>query len=305
VNGLPLDATPRWLGRSTLRVFPLAYGCGRFAGTSVRDARAKLDAALALGVTLFDHADVYGGDGAAERLFGEALAEAPRLRDGMVIASKCGVVPGMPYDSSPAHVSAACEASLRRLRIETLDLYQIHRPDWVAHPRALAGALDALRRDGKIRAVGVSNHTPAQVDTLQRWLPFPIVTHQVALNPWSLDALRDGVLDHCLRERVAPLAAGPLAGGELLAPLEDARREPEGARLTGLLECLDRLAAREGVARSAIALAWLLVHPAGIIPILGTQRADRIAAAADAFRVTLSRQDWYDVVVASQGHRLP
>ena len=304
MSALPLDATPRPLGRSTLRVFPLAWGCWRFAGVPLREARARIDADLALGVTLFDHADIYGGDGAAERLFGDALAEAPHLRDGMVLASKFGIVPGVPYDSSPAHVVAACEASLRRLRVETIDLYQVHRPDWLAHPRALAEALDTLRREGKIRAVGVSNHSPAQFDALQRWLPFPIVTHQPQFSPWCLTPLRDGVLDQCLRERVAPLAWSPLAGGRLALTADEARGEPDGERLAALLACLDRLADREGVSRTAVALAWLLVHPAGVIPILGSQRPERIAAAAQAFRVRLSRQDWYDVVIAAQGARL-
>jgi predicted oxidoreductase len=288
-----------------LQVFPLAYGCWRFAGTPLREARAKLDAALALGVTLFDHADIYGGDGAAEALFGAALAEAPALRERMVIASKCGIVAGVPYDSSRAHVLRACEASLRRLRVDVIDLYQIHRPDWLADPVELAGALAELHGTGKIRAVGVSNFTAAQFDALQRWLPFPIATHQPELSPWCLAPFHDGILDQCQRERVTPLAWSPLAGGRLGLTAGEARQQPDGARLAALLDCLDHLAERERVPRIAVILAFLLVHPAGIVPIIGTQRPERIAECAAAFRVTLSRADWYAIVVASQGAPLP
>lgn len=305
MSGLPLAATPRPLGRSGLSVHPIAYGCWRFAGTPLRDARAKLDAALAAGMTLFDHADIYGGAGAAEALFGEALAEAPGLRAGMVIATKCGIVPGVPYDSSPAHVRRACEASLRRLRVEVIDLYQIHRPDWLADVRALADVLTALREAGKIRAVGVSNFTAAQFDTLQRFLPFPIATHQPELSPWCLDPFRDGVLDQCQREQVAPLAWSPLAGGALGLTAEEARRQPHGERLAALIALLDRLAEREGVSRLAVILVFLLVHPAGVVPIVGTQRVDRIAECNRAFAVRLSRQDWYEIVQVSQGGPLP
>ncbi|MDX2165921.1 MAG: aldo/keto reductase [Deltaproteobacteria bacterium] len=305
MSGLRPGAAPRPLGRTQLRAFPLAYGCWRFAGASLREARAKIDAALGLGVTLFDHADIYGGDGAAERLFGDALAEAPGLRDRMLIASKGGIVPGVPYDSSPAHVRAACEASLRRLRVEVIDLYQLHRPDWLMDPEPLAAELDALHRDGKIRAVGVSNFRPSQVDALQRFLPCPIATQQPELSPWVLDPLRDGVLDQCLREHITPLAWSPLAGGRLGLGADAARREPHGARLAELIELLDSFATRQGVSRTAVVLAFLLVHPAGIIPILGTQRVERIADAADAFKVELTRADWYAIVSTSLGERLP
>ena len=305
MSGLPLAATPRPLGRSGLSVHPIAYGCWRFAGTPLRAARAKLDAALAAGITLFDHADIYGGDGAAEALFGDALAEAPALRARMVVATKCGIVPGVPYDSSPAHVRGACESSLRRLRIEVIDLYQIHRPDWLADVRALADALAALREAGKIRAVGVSNFTAAQFDALQRFLPFPIATHQPELSPWCLAPFRDGVLDQCQREQVAPLAWSPLAGGGLGLTADEARRQPHGDRLAALIALLDRLAEREGVPRLAVVLAFLLVHPAGIVPIIGTQRPERIADCGRAFDVRLSRQDWYEIVQVSQGGPLP
>ena len=143
------------------------------------------------------------------------MADAPPLRDRMVIATKGGIVPGVPYDSSAAHLLAACDASLARLRIERIDLYQIHRHDWLAHPEETAGALVLLRDAGKIREVGVSNFTPAQADALQRYLPFRLATHQPEFSCWNLAPLCDGVLDQCLRERMTPLAWSPLAGGKL------------------------------------------------------------------------------------------
>src|SRR5215469_18786551 len=197
MDALPIRAEPRPIGRSTLRAFPLAYGTWRFAGTSVRDARAKIDAALEVGVNLFDHADIYGGAGAAEALFGKVLGEAPRLRDSILVATKGGIVPGVPYDSSAAHLRDAFEASLRRLRVDTIDLYQIHRPDLQAHPQEIADVLVRLREAGKLREVGVSNYTAAQFDALQQYLPFPIAAHQPELSCWAIAALRDGVLDQC------------------------------------------------------------------------------------------------------------
>jgi predicted oxidoreductase len=305
MDALSIPLTARALGPTHLRVFPLAYGCWRFAGTSVREAREKLEAALAVGIDLFDHADIYGGEGAAEDLFGRVLAESPGLRQRMLLATKGGIVQGVPYDTSPAHVAAACEGSLKRLRTDVIDLYQLHRPDLLVHPRELAGTLERLRREGKIREVGVSNFTRWQFDALQRHLSFPIAVHQPEFSPLCLGPLRDGVLDQCLERDVTPLAWSPFARGRLGLTLEAARREPEGERLAAVLENLDILAEREGVSRAAVVLAWILVHPSRPVPIIGTQRLDRIRASADAFKVHLTRRDWYAVLEAAQGEKLP
>jgi len=302
---LPLSSDRRVLGRSSLRAYPLAYGCWRFAGTDVRTARATIDAALEVGINLFDHADIYGGDGAAEDLFGRALAEAPHLRERLLIATKCGVVVGVPYDASRAHMLRAAEASLRRLRVTTIDLYHVHRPDLLTHPAEVAAALVTLREQGKIREVGVSNYSAAQFAALQRFLPFPIATHQPEISCWWLEAFRNGVLDQCLQHAVTPLAWSPLAGGHLALAPEVSRGTTDGERLGGLLTCLDRLAERDGVPRTAVALAFLLVHPAGIVPILGTRRPARLQECSRAFDVRLHRADWYAIFAASQGKRLP
>jgi 6-dehydroglucose reductase len=311
MDALPIARTRRPLGGSGLDAFPIAYGCWRLFGTEVASAREKVEAALALGIDLFDHADLYGrGEsgpviGQAEAVFGRVLADAPSLRDRMLIATKGGIAPPVPYDSSGAYLVAACEASLKRLGVDGIDVYQIHRPDWLAHPAETAGALERLRESGKIRAIGVSNFTTAQYDALQRHLPVPIATHQPEFSAWHLDPLRDGVLDQCMRDGVTPLAWSPLAGGRLGLSIEAARAEPNGARLAALLARLDEIAAREGVPRTAVALAWLLAHPSGAIPIVGTQQPARLAEAVRAFDVRLTRKDWYDVVIASQGARMP
>lgn len=305
MDAIALTDAPRPLGQSSLRVFPIAYGGWRFAGTPVRAAREKIEAAIAVGINLFDHADIYGGNGAAEELFGHVLAEAPHLRNVMLIATKCGIIPGVPYDSSRAHILRAAEGSLRRLRTDVIDLYQIHRPDLLGHPEEVAAALSELRASGKIREVGVSNYTAAQFDALQRFLPFPIITHQPELSAWWLEPFRNGILDQCLRERVTPLAWSPLAGGHLTLTADAARTQTNGTRLAALIECLDQIADRQSAPRTAVALAFLLVHPARIIPIIGTQRPDRIRDSTAVFRVHLSRADWYEIFARSQGKKLP
>lgn len=305
-------ATPgaRPLGQSSLRCAPLAYGFWRFAGTDVKSARHKVELALELGINLFDHADIYGVDGGgafgdAELLFGQVLKEAPALRERFVLATKGGIVLGVPYDSSPGYIRQAVDASLRRLGVDVIDLYQIHRPDFLGNPAALAAELVALRAEGKIREVGVSNYTPTQLAALQAHLPFPIATTQPEFSCVRHGALRDGVLDQCMERGITPLAWSPLAGGALGLSREEAAARDGGARLVACIDVLDRIAGEQGVARAAVALAWLLMHPAGVIPILGTQNPARMRESTGALRVALSRAQWNEILVAAQGEPLP
>lgn len=283
-------------------VGPLAYGHWRFTTDDVAAAQGLIEAALAVGMNLIDTADVYGLDwggtsfGQCESLLGRVLAAAPHLRNEMVLATKGGIVPPVPYDSSPQALRDACEASLRRLGVETIDLYQIHRHDMFTHPADVAATLAELRASGKIREIGVSNHTPAQVDALRAHLPFAIVSNQIELSAARLDPIRDGTLDACMRDGVTPMAWSPLAGGRLAT----------GEGVPGdLIDVLDELAGRENVDRSAVALAFVLAHPAQPVAIIGTQRAERVSAAADALRVHLDRADAYRIVQASEGVPLP
>ena len=304
-DGNLVDGTPRELGGSGLVSGPLALGTWRFVHTDVAEATRVLEAELDAGMNLVDTADVYGldwggsGFGAVEELIGRVLAASPGLRDRIVLASKGGIRPPLPYDSSARALAAACHDSLRRMGVDVIDLYQVHRPDLFAHPAEVASALVALRDAGKIRAVGVSNHTAWQTESLRAHLAdagIALASTQPELSVAHLQPLRDGTLDVAMRYGLGVLAWSPLAGGRLVAG-DDVRPD--------LLSVLDRLADRERVDRAAVALAFVLAHPARPVAIVGSQRPERLAAAAAATTVRLDRNDVYDLVEASEGVPLP
>jgi len=291
-----------------LEVGPLSYGQWRFTTDDVAQAQAQVEAALDAGMNLIDTADVYGFDwggtgfGSVEELLGRVLAAAPHLRDRMVLATKGGIMPPLPYDSSDAYIRSAVDASLARLQVDVIDLYQIHRPDMFTHPSALAETLSSLREAGKIREVGISNFTVDQYEALAAYLPFKLATTQPEFSVLQLAPMRDGTLDKAMRDGVTPMAWSPLGGGRLfLSPTTIA----DDAPYPELLEVLDGLAERESVDRAAIALAFVLSHPSAPIAIIGTQKLERIAAATDALGVELSREDVYAIVQASEGVPLP
>jgi len=292
----------RPLGANGLTSGPLAFGCWRFVGMSPDEAQERLETALDLGMNLIDTADVYGLDwggtafGQAEELLGAVLKQSPKLRGQMVLASKGGIQPGVPYDSSDSYLRAAVEASLARLNTDVIDLYQIHRPDLFTHPADLAKTLTALRGEGKIREVGVSNFTVAQIDALAHHLPFPLATSQPEFSAANLTPIRSGEFDRLMQSGITPLAWSPLAGGRL-ATGKDLPEE--------LVRTLDDLAARESVERSAIALAFVLSHPSRPVAIVGTQNLEHLRKAASCFSVYLDRRDVYRVIEASEGIPLP
>ncbi len=298
---------PRRLGQSGIEVGPLAYGLWRFTDPDLANARRIIETALDAGMNMIDTADVYGldwggaGFGAAEELLGKVLADAPGLRDRMVLSTKGGIVPPTPYDSSPAMLRQAVDASLRRLGVDVIDLWQVHRPDLYAHPAEVAATLAELRDAGKIREVGVSNHTPAQTDALVAHLHFPLATDQPQFSAAHLDPLRDGTLDRCLQRGTVPLAWSPLAGGRLAPGAEPTEAGPRAELLT----TLDRIAEREGVDRSIVALGFVLAHPSAPVAIVGTQTPERITASMAALRLNISRADCYDIIQASEGVPLP
>lgn len=293
------DPGPRRLGRSELRVGPVAYGCWRLAESDRATAEANVRAALDAGFTLIDTADIYGwngsdGFGDAESLLGTVLGAAPGLRDQMVLATKGGIRPGVPYDWSPDYLSQACEDSLRRLDVEVIDLYQLHRPDVLTHPAEVAEALTALVERGLVREIGLSNVTVSQFDLVQAHLDRPMVTTQPELSIWHSEPVRDGTLDHAIARQVTPLAWSPLGGGRI-SPIPG----------DGPAELLAALAEAHDTSTVAIALAFVLAHPAGAVPIIGTQRAERITAARDALDVELTRAEWYSLYQAGTGEALP
>ncbi|MEO1334265.1 MAG: aldo/keto reductase [Myxococcota bacterium] len=280
----------------------MAYGLWRFTDPSVEHCQERVEVALEQGFNLIDVADVYGldwngtGFGSVEAQLGRVLASAPRLRSQMVLASKGGIKPPLPYDSSPQYITEAVEASLQRLNTDVIDLYQIHRPDMFTHPAELAETLAALRKAGKIKEVGVSNHTPAQVAALAAHLPFSLVSQQPEFSVAQLAPLRDGTLDQCMQLNIVPLAWSPLAGGRI----------PRGEDIPdALTAALDTLASREGVERSTVALAFVLAHPSAPIPIIGTQNLARVRDAKRALDVHLDRNDVYNLIEASEGVPLP
>lgn len=295
-----VNAAPRWLGER--QIGALGFGCWRLVGSDTQAATQLISCALDLGMTLIDNADVYGLDwggsafGESERLLGSVLAQNPTLRDKMVLASKGSILPGVPYVANAAYLNAACDASLHRLQSEHIDLYQIHRPDMFTHPEETAAALDGLVAAGKISMVGVSNYTQAQIHALRSFLQAPLVSLQSQFSVSKLDLLRDGSLDLCMETGMTPLAWSPLAGGQIVS----GEHQP-----AALISVLDGLAARENVDRAAIALGFILAHPAACVPLIGSQSSERLNAATAALSVCLTRRDVYQIIEASEGIPLP
>ncbi|HEV7270054.1 aldo/keto reductase [Pseudoxanthomonas sp.] len=286
-----------------------------------RHAQRLVETALANGITLFDHADIYAR-GKSEQVFGDVLRASPGLRGGMVLQSKCGIrfaddPPGAPgrYDFSHAHVVGSVEGSLTRLGVDHLDVLLLHRPDALAEPEEVARAFDDLHAAGKVRHFGVSNHTPGQIELLRRYVRQPLVANQVELSLLHHPLIDDGVvanttghvyasvagtLDYCRLHDIRVQAWSPLAGGRLATTSEFA--DPLIRETSRLLR---HLAEEKGVTPEAIQLAWLLRHPAGIQPIVGTTDPVRLVACCAADGITLSREEWYALFTAARGDRVP
>jgi predicted oxidoreductase len=309
------------LGVSSLTCSRLAYGCWRVAGSwnpaevtsqSRAAGRKAIITAFECGYTLFDNADIYCG-GEAERVLGEVLKEVSDMRARVVVATKGGIrFAGDPradsparYDFSAQHVVTACEASLKRLGIETIDLYMLHRPDFLADPEEVARAFSQLRSAGKVRYFGVSNFRPTLLTALQTACPMPLVAHQVEISLARLDALTDGTLDQCLIERITPMAWSPLGGGLIGDGAKDLLPSQKGYRPDRFLPTVDEIARSRGAGRVEVALAWLLLHPAKIQPIVGSITPERIRQAVKAGELGLTREEWYRLLVAARGEPLP
>lgn len=296
----PLPTRPLYEGGPL--VSSVAWGMWRFAGDDLAAAAARVTAALDAGVTLFDTADIYGPDngeafGAAEALLGRVLAADASLAPRMQIATKGGIVPGTPYDSSGAYIAFAINASLRRLGVEHVALWQIHRPDMLTHPAETARALADAHAAGKIGAIGVSNFTPAQVEALAAHLPLPLVSTQPEFSALAVEPLFNGVLDQAMAKGLTVLAWSPLGQGRLGNPTDD--------RAHAVAKALDAKAAEAEVSRAAAAYSWIMAHPARPIPIVGTQTPARIAEIPDAYRPRWTRAEWYAVLQTAMGESLP
>jgi predicted oxidoreductase len=304
MSELPLPPAIRQLGHSGIEISPIAWGMWRLAedGRSAVQAARLVHAALDAGITLLDTADIYGFDGQggfgdAEALLGEVFAAEPALRGRMALASKGGIMPPLPYDQSAGYLSAALDRSLARMRVDCIDLYQIHRPDILAHPQEVARVLDDAVTAGKIRSIGVSNFTQAQTAALDQFLGHKLVATQPEISPLRIDCFENGELDQAMMLGLTPLAWSPLGGGRLASPAS--------GRDHAICAALDAVASAQGVSRAVAAYSWLMAHPAGIVPIVGSQQAERIAEAMQALKVRWNRTDWYAVLVAARGERLP
>ena len=309
------------IGELRIKSPRLAYGCWRVAGTwepaevtPEREAQGRLAiiSAYEAGYRLFDHADVYC-HGIAESIFGSVLQLIPDMRRDVVIATKCGIrmkgdpVPPAPYryDFSSSHIIWSCEQSLRRLEVETIDLYQLHRIDWLADPHEVAEAFGQLRESGKVREFGLSNATASQVAMFQKILPMKVAVNQVEVSLLNLSRFQDGTLDQCIAENIVPLAWSPLAGGKLGHSRTEGEPPIQHPKSIELLETLDVVAQKHGTTRGNVALAWLLKHPAGIVPIIGSINPLSIRESLQAEDIQLSREEWYRLLEASRGERLP
>jgi predicted oxidoreductase len=270
------------------------------------DLLALIHASLALGITTFDHADIYGDYG-CEAQFGAALAAEPGLRDRLQLVTKCGIKllstngPAQVmthYDTSKAHIIASAERSLRLLHTDYLDLLLIHRPDPLMDADETAAAFTELRQAGKVRHFGVSNFTPWQYDLLASRLDFPLVTNQIEFSPLHLEPLHDGVLDQCQRLRIAPMAWSPMGGARLFTA--------DTAQANRVRHALGQVGEEVGGASLAqVTLAWILAHPARILPVLGTGKIERVRDAADSVALSLSREQWFTIWSASTGTGVP
>ena len=306
------------LGKSRLKVSRLAYGCWRIAGTwqphkvtaKAREAGVKaVLAAFEAGYTLFDLADIYC-DGVAEELFGLALKQARGLRKRTVIATKCGIrTPenGDPYryDFNAGYIIESCEASLRRMGIDTIDLFQLHRPDWLMDPAEVASALAKLKKAGKVRHFGVSNFSPSQVSVLRSALKEPLLVNQVEISLLQLDPFSNGILDQCLEHTITPMAWSPLAGGYLGNGTNGVLPNQENYKPAKIRRRLDILARELDTTRTIVALAWLMRLPSGIVPIVGSSKPDRIREAAAAAQLTLTHEQWYHLLTSALKRDLP
>ena len=289
-------------------VGPVGYRLWRFAGRDPAEAGRLIGAALDAGVTLIDNADVYGfgtpdGFGAAERLLGELFTRDRGLRRRMVLVTKGGVCPPVPYDATGDALLRACDASLSRMGVPDVDLYLVHRPDPLTHPADTARALDEIRRSGRAAHVGVSNYTASQARALAAHLDAPLAVNQVEVSAWAQDAMTDGTLDWCMEAGTGVMAWSPLAGGRIATGTA-----PDGAsaaRFADVTRVLDEIATAHGRTRAAAALAFVRQHPAAPLPLIGTGELARIAAAVGDADLRLTRREWFSVMEARRGARLP
>jgi predicted oxidoreductase len=301
-----------YLGKSELQSSRLIYGCMRIAGdksiSDIAKGKRAVHSAFDAGYNHFDHADIYGG-GESELLFGELLKESPLLREQMIITSKASIRPKNDenayaptrYDFSREYILSSVEGSLKRLHIEQLDLFLLHRPDYLFDIHEVAQTFNQLKASGKVANFGVSNFNPSQVAMLQSIIDMPLLVNQVEINIHNINALTDGTLDQCQQHKITPIAWCPLGGvaysawGNTFSKADEQR----------IMDELAQQALRYNCQSWQVILAWLLKHPANIFPIIGSTTPERIIAAKKALELDYSREDWYRLFEARNGQAVP
>lgn len=288
---------------NTVALSRIVYGMWRIgddSDTTPAHVQAKIEACLEQGISTIDQADIYGGY-TAEAILGAALT--PSLRDKIELVTKCGIVAPAGryadrrvkyYDTSAAHITASVEHSLRDMRTDHVDLLLIHRPDPLMDHHETGKALDDLIASGKVRAVGVSNFKLNDWTLLQSAMTSRLVTNQVELSVLNHAPFINGDVQWMQERGIAPMAWSPLGGGSLF-----------GQESQAVHAVLHRIATEQNVDVAAVAIAWLLAHPAKILPVMGTNSLSRIKTFNQANAVTLDRQTWFEILTAAQGHEVP
>ena len=282
----------------------IVYGMWRLgddADTSPAHVEAKIESCLAQGITTMDQAAIYGGF-MAEEIFGDALRAAPALKDRIEIVTKCDIIAPVGrheaarvkhYDTSRAHITQSVEASLRLMGIETIDLLLIHRPDPLMDHHETGATLDDLVASGKVRSVGVSNFRPWDWELLQSAMTSRLVTNQIEISVLAHHPFTNGDIAFLQRHGIPPMAWSPLAGGALFAlenkPIHDS---------------LAAIAARYDSDVTSLVVAWLMAHPARIMPVMGTNSLQRIASFGAAAGISIDRETWYEIYTIARGEEV-
>lgn len=280
----------------------IVYGMWRVgddADTSPAHIRAKIDACLEQGITTIDQADIYGGY-TAEALLGACFKANPGLRDKLEIVTKCDIVAPAGryadkrvkyYDTTAEHISNSIDLSLSEMAIDHIDLLLLHRPDPLMDAEETGRALDDAVASGKVRSVGVSNFRPWDWTLLQSAMETPLATNQIEISLQCHTPFTNGDIAFMQERKIIPMAWSPLGGGNLFSD-----GEPR--------ETVSKIAMQNDVEEAAVAVAWLLRHPVGIIPVMGTNRLERISALSDAFKVHMDRETWFELYTAALGHEV-
>ena len=292
------------LGKSGLTVPSVALGCMRIRDVSAKEAEELVATALELGCNFFEHADIYG-QGTCEEALADAIHMSPSVRDKILLQSKCGIVSGVMYDFSKEHILSSVDGILKRLRTDYLDVLVLHRPDALMEPEEVAEAFNQLQQSGKVRNFGVSNHKPMQVELLKTCVQQPLIMNQLQfsvahpdlvdasqplrMQPHALADTNGDVLTYSRIHKMTIQAWSPFQFGFYGGPFMDNGQYPELNQVAG------RLAEKRQVSKSAIAIAWILRHPAKIQPLIGTTNAQRLRDICTGINVELTREEWYEL----------